>query len=305
MIKGEREMKTLRGIGWIVGLCAMVLLPSASMAQAFQEAPPVQPPPAEAGTAPAAAQPTGPATGTAPAAAASTDASPTYPLGPQDVIEYNVLGTTDRVRARIDPDGTIQTNLGGRIAAAGRTPRQLALEIAAALKAGGFYADPVVNVDVVGYGSRYVTVLGSFQQPGLIPLNRDFHLSEILARVGGVRADGADYIIVRSDGVPEKRYLVSKLSSGDPASDPLMKPGDKIYAPQAEMFYITGEVKAPGTYPLKSDMTIAQAIARGGGLTDSGSDKTIKVRRGDKIVKLKAEAKVEPGDILTISERLF
>ena len=301
-------MKILRDIGWIVGLCAMVLLPSASMAQEAQAAPPA--PAAATGAppeTPAQSPPQTPATGAAAptAPASSADASPSYPLGPQDVIEYNVLGTTDRVRARVDADGTIQTNLGGRMPAAGRTPRQLGLEIAAALKAGGFYADPVVNVDVVGYGSRYVTVLGSFQQPGLVPLSRDYHLSEILARVGGVRGDGADYVIVRSDGVPEKRYLVSKISSGDPASDPLMKPGDKLYAPQAEMFYITGEVKAPGTYPLKSDMTIAQAIARGGGLTDSGSDKTIKVRRGDKIVKLKAEAKVEPGDILTISERLF
>ena len=98
---------------------------------------------------------------------------------------------------------------------------------------------------------------------------------------------------------------MSKLLSGDPSSDPLVKPGDKIFAPQAEMFYISGEVKAPGTYPMKSDMTIAQAIARGGGLTDSGSDKKVKVRRGDKVVKLNAEAKVEPGDILTVGERLF
>jgi polysaccharide export outer membrane protein len=291
MTEGSRDMKISSAIIALAAVCAAILLPSVSAAQTPDPVPATAAP-----SPPVAAAPEG-----TPAIAESSQ----YPLGPQDVIEYNVLGTNDKVRSRIDADGTIQTNLGGRITAAGKTPRELGVEIAKILKAGGFYAEPVVNVDVVGYASRYVTVLGSFGQPGLIPLSRDFHLSEILARVGGVRPDAADYIIVRSDSGPEKRYLVSKLSSGDPASDPVVKPGDKIFSPQAEIFYISGEVKAPGTYPLRSDMTIAQAIARGGGLTDSGSDNKIKVRRGDKIIKLSGNAKVEPGDVLTIGERLF
>jgi polysaccharide export outer membrane protein len=294
MTRSGRDMKSLSDIGRAAAICVAVLLPSTAVAQ---------PAPPSAAPAPAAAPPT--AAAALPEGPTAVAESSQYPLGAQDVIEYNVLGTNDKVRSRIDADGTIQTNLGGRIAAAGKTPRALGAEIAKTLKAGGFYADPVVNVEVVGYASRYATVLGSFGQPGLIPLSRDFHLSEILARVGGVRPDAADYIVVRSDTGPEKRYLISKLSSGDPASDPLVKPGDKIFSPQAEIFYISGEVKSPGTYPLRSDMTIAQAIARGGGLTDSGSDKKIKVRRGDKELKLNGDAKVEPGDVLTIGERLF
>jgi polysaccharide export outer membrane protein len=292
MTEGGRDMTNLSDIGRAAAICVAILLPSMAVAQ-----------PAPPSAAPAAASP--PPTAAPPEGPTAVAESSQYPLGAQDIIEYNVLGTSDKVRSRIDADGTIQTNLGGRITAAGKTPRELGVEIAKTLKAGGFYADPVVNVEVVGYASRYVTVLGSFGQPGLIPLSRDFHLSEILARVGGVRADAADYIVVRSDTGPEKRYLISKLSSGDPASDPLVRPGDKIFSPQAEIFYISGEVKTPGTYPLRSDMTIAQAIARGGGLTDSGSDKKIKVRRGDKDLKLNGDAKVEPGDVLTIGERLF
>ena len=52
-------------------------------------------------------------------------------------------------------------------------------------------------------------------------------------------------------------------------------------------------------------MTIAQAIARASGLTDSGSDKKIKVQRAGKTIKLNGDAKVEPGDILNVGERLF
>lgn len=277
--------------------CLALLAPTAVFAQPAAGA---QAAGAQAPAEPPLAAPPGPSSGPQ-----VGEESSRYILGPQDVVEYSVLGTNDKVRARIDTDGTIQTRFGGRISAAGKTPRDLGAEIAKTLKDGGYYADPVVDVEVVGYASRFVTVLGAFSQPGLIPLSRDFHLSEILARVGGTRADAADYIIVRSENGPETRYLVSKLSSGDPSADPLLKPGDKIFAPQAEIFYISGEVKAPGTYPLRSDMTIAQAIARGGGLTDSGSDKKVQVRRGGKVIKLAADAKVEPGDVLTIGERLF
>ena len=73
----------------------------------------------------------------------------------------------------------------------------------------------------------------------------------------------------------------------------------------ADQFYIAGQVKAPGSYSLKTGMTIAQAIARGGGLTDSGTDKKVKVRRAGKNVTLTGDALVEAGDVLTIGERLF
>lgn len=259
---------------------------------AAQTPPVIGAPPADA--KPAAASP-----------AAASPAAAEYLLGPEDVVEIEVVGTNDKARARIYTDGTIQTSLGGRVEAGGKTPSQLGQEIARVLKAGGFYANPVVNVEVASYASRYVTVLGAVGQPGLVPVNRTYHLSEILARVGGVRGDAADYLIVRTEAGQEKRYSVEKLAAGDPSQDPTVAAGDKIFSPVADVFYISGQVRSPGTYPLKSGTTIAQAIAKSGGLTESGTDKSVKVRRGDKVVKLKANDPVEAGDVLTIGERLF
>lgn len=252
----------------------------------------------------AEAQPAPSAAPTVEAAAGSQSQNAEYVLGPEDVVEIEVVGSPDRSRARIYTDGSIQVNLAGRIQAAGKTPRQLGQDVAAALKAGGYYADPVVNVEVVGYASRYVTVLGSVGSPGLIPINRPYRLSEILARVGGVRDTAADYVIIRSEGGGERRFDVDKISSGA-SEDPFVSPGDKIFSPQAEIFYISGQVNSPGSYPLKNGMTIAQAIAKGGGLTESGTDKKVKVRRGGKLVRLNGDAPVEPGDVLTVGERLF
>lgn len=253
------------------------------------------PPPADASSRPATA-----------ASGASTDpGSAEYILGPEDVLEIEIVGQPDKMRARVYTDGTVQLNLVGKVVAQGKTPRQLGDEIAGLLKSGGFYANPVVNVEVSGYASRFVTVLGQVASPGLIPINRPYRLSEILARVGGTQAAAADYLIVKSEVGEERRYQISDLATGDASKDPYVAAGDKIFAPQAELFYISGQVMSPGAFPAKAETTIAQAIARAGGLTASGSDKKVQVTRAGKKIKLRGDALVQPGDVLVVGERLF
>ncbi len=254
----------------------------------------------------AATPPVVPAT-TAPASAAADKAAgkAEYIIGPEDVIDIEVVGQPDKAHARVYSDGTIQMNLIGKIQAGGKTTRALGDEIAAALKTGGYYSNPVVNIEVSSFSSRYVTVLGSVGQPGLVPINRPYRLSEIMARVGGVKEAAADYLVVRPDAGPEKRYRIESLSTGDASQDPYVTPGDKIFVPAAEVFYISGQINQPGTYALRSDMTLRQAIARGGGLSEAGTDHGVLVTRAGKKIKLDVSAKVEPNDVIVVRERLF
>ncbi|WP_354298109.1 SLBB domain-containing protein [Phenylobacterium koreense] len=269
-------------------LIMMALAPSVAAAQLATPAPPVVP-----------------LAGTAPQVQNSPDTEGEYVLGPEDVLEIEIVGQAEKARARVYTDGTVQLNLVGKIEVAGKTPRELGTIIASELKKGGFYANPVVNVEVANYASRYVTVLGAVASPGLVPINRRYRLSEILARVGGVQESGADYVIVRPENGPEQRYLIEKLATGDSNDDPYVTPGDKIFSPAAEVFYISGQVNSPGTYAVKQGLTIAQAIARGGGLTQSGSDRKVSVTREGKKIKLDSSAAVEPGDVVVVGERLF
>lgn len=278
---------SLRVLSVIVGIGATLSMPVVAAAQPASS---VSPPVVPVGQAPAASSP---------------DTAMEYILGPEDVIDVEVVGQPDKLRARVYTDGTIQLNLVGKLTASGKTPRQLGDEIAQALKAGGFYANPTINIEVVSYASRYVTVLGAVSSPSLVPINRTYRLSEILARVGGVQASAADYLIVRPATGEERRYLISELATGDATKDPIVTPGDKIYAPVAEVFYISGQVNAPGPFPMTTNMTVRQAIARAGGLTAAGSEKKVEVNRGGKKVKLQGDAKVEPGDVLVVGERLF
>ncbi|MCP2937691.1 hypothetical protein NK983_33840, partial [Salmonella enterica subsp. enterica serovar Typhimurium] len=68
----------------------------------------------------------------------------------------------------------------------GETALSLAPKIAEKLRAGGYYAKPVVNVEVSGFASRYVVLLGAVAQAGLQPVDREYRLSEIIARAGGL-----------------------------------------------------------------------------------------------------------------------
>lgn len=257
----------------------------------------------------ALAQPVAPPA--APPAVASPDAqpapSPDYVLGPDDVVDVEVLGRADfKTRARIGADGTIQLPLIGRIPAGDRTARALSDQVRAALQAGGYFAAPIVNVEIVSYSSRYVTVLGAVTSPGLVTVNRTYRLSEILARVGGVNANGADYIVLRpADGSAEKRLLIKDLATGDISQDPIVGPGDKIFAPQAELFYISGQVNSPGSYGVVTGLTYRLAIAKAGGLGPAGSDRRVQVTRAGAKLKVNLDDKVEPGDVIVIGERLF
>ena len=252
-----------------------------------------------------AAQPA--ATSDPSASGGDTSTDKTYILGPADVIEVSVLGRNEyTTRSRISEDGTIQLQYLGVVNVAGKTAAKVSDEVAAALEKGGYFANPVVRVDVVSYASRYVTVLGNVGSPGLVPVDRAYHLSEIVARVGGIRESGADYVILRPQRGEERRITIATLATGAASDDPLVSPGDKIYSPPAEVVYVTGQVKAPGGFPIIQDMTVRMALSRAGGLTDSGSDKKVTItRKGKKIGRVDLDSKIQPGDVVLVGERLF
>lgn len=252
----------------------------------------------------AQAQP--PAAPQAPSGPPVSDGSSGYVLGRDDVVEVGLLGGgAFGGRVRVQADGTIQLPFIGKIAAADRTSAELSETIRKALQTGGFFADPVVTVEVVGYASRYVVVLGAVGTPGLVPINRPYRVSEILARVGGVREGAADYLQVTSADGREQKLSIRELASSGGDKDPFVKAGDKIFSPAAETFYIYGQVNSPGNFAITSNMTVRMALAKAGGLTESGSDKKVDATRGGKKVKLKLDDSILPGDVLVVGERLF
>ncbi|GGD76745.1 polysaccharide biosynthesis/export family protein [Lacimicrobium alkaliphilum] len=91
---------------------------------------------------------------------------------------------------------------------------------------------------------------------------------------------------------------------GDYLIDPNVYVGISAYRP----FYIHGEVKKPGAYPYQPGMTVNQAIALAGGLTERASREKISLsREGSKTVVETGSlnSRVKAGDTVTIQQRFF
>lgn len=258
-------------------------------------------------SASASAQGAPPAPPAAAPAKAAVSLTEGYVLGPGDVVEVAVLGRDEfKPRVQVQVDGTIQLPFINSVQASNLTVLQLRERVRQLLKDGGYYADPVVAVNVANFASRYVIVLGEVGTPGLVPVDRAYRISEIVARVGGTRDSASDTISLRRASGEEIKLNMRAIATGGNEEDPIVNPGDKIYVAAAETFYIYGQVSAPGTYRVDRDMTLRKALARGGGLTSLGSEKRIKLfRGGDAIPKFKLTDAIKGGDVIVVGERFF
>jgi polysaccharide biosynthesis/export protein len=287
MLKTSGYLAVLMGL-----LAALTLGMSSAIAQPA--------PPAPVAAAPVAAP------APAPAAAPQVTSNDGYVLGAGDVIEIAVLGRDEfKPRVQVQTDGTVQLPYLHSVKASDSTVIQLREKITKLLRDGGYYTDPVVNVAVVSYASRYVTVLGEFGNPGLVPVDRAYRVSEILARVGGAKPSAADDITLRRADGQEFRLPVVDVARGGPAEDPFVQPGDKLYLAPAQIFYVYGQVGAPGAYKVEREMTIRQALARSGGVTDRGSVGKISVFRGGQKIKAVMDTKLLANDTIFVGERFF
>jgi polysaccharide export outer membrane protein len=255
----------------------------------------------------AMAQTDAPAASTAPASAAPTSpVSAGYVLGAGDTVEVGVLDASEyKASVKIEQDGTVVLPLVGRVTAAGQSITQFRDSLRTRLISGGFFVKPEVSVTLVSATSRYATVLGEVGSPGLVPLDRDYHLSEIVARVGGLKGAGIDIITVTTADGTANTYSMRAAATGGGNADPLIKPGDKVFVAPPQVFYISGEVTTAGVYPVEAGMTVRQALARAGGLTATGSKRKVTLVRGNKEYKIDLDEKIQSNDTISVGQRFF
>ena len=229
-----------------------------------------------------------------------------YVIGVGDVVEIAVLGREEfRPRVQVQVDGTVQLPYLHSVMASNLTVIQLRDRVAKLLRDGGYYVDPVVSVTVASFASRYVTALGEFASPGLVPVDRAYRVSEILARVGGARPSAGDELVLRRTSGEEIVLQIDKLSRGGSEEDPLVQPGDKLFIAVAPNYYIYGQVNAPGAYRIERGMTLRMALARGGGLTERGSTGRLSVIRDGKQIRMTLDSVLKGGDTVVVGERFF
>lgn len=237
-----------------------------------------------------------------------------YILGPGDTIVISVYDNPDlETSARISEDGKITFPLLNEVIAANLSPRNLEEMVETSLVEGGFLKAPQVSVIVTDFRSQEVAILGEVNAPGKHFMQRSSTIIDLLAEAGGVKNDAADiiHVLSKDNGETVKRSVdLDAFYSGDTSQDIAIKAGDTVVVPRMKVFYVYGEVRSPGSYRLERDMTVMQALSVGGGITDRGTQRGIKIKRRDEQNKLvevsvKLTDLIKPDDVLFIKEALF
>jgi polysaccharide export outer membrane protein len=234
-----------------------------------------------------------------------------YVIGVNDTLAITVVGEAEFTgKYRVDADGSITLPYINRVAAAGISVSELQTKITALLKEG-YLQSPQVLIDIDTYKSRTVYVTGNVRSPGRVPMNGPtITLIEALALAGSATPDASNLITIKHQRTGEVVTVNKKdMELGNRGFDIALEDGDVVNVPAAQRFYMTGFIRNPGYYVLDPGMTVDQAIALAGGLTDRGSDRRLSVTRlvDGKLADVKVEKDdiVQPNDVIKVPSRFF
>jgi polysaccharide export outer membrane protein len=239
-----------------------------------------------------------------------------YVLGAGDVIRVTVFQNPDlTLETRLSETGQISYPLLGAVNLGGMSVAQAEKRIADGLRSGNFVRQPQVSVLVVQVRGNQVSVLGNVNRPGRYPLElADTRLTDILAAAGGIAQGGADIVTVvgSRNGKPFRSEidLPGAFQAAQRTNDVVLANGDVIYVDRAPTVFIYGEVQRPGVVRLERGMTVMQVLATGGGLTQRGTVKGMRVhRRGPdgkvQVIQPTMDDPVRDGDVVYVRESLF
>ncbi len=269
-----------------------------------------------------------PASPSAPATAQL--AADDYVVGPQDVLNLIVFNddSLSRPALVVDSDGTIDCPYVGRQKVSGLTTRQIEEMLRRVLGLrrdpqgrviGGYLTNPNLSVSVKDFRSQRVNVMGAVRNPGYVELQGDPTLTRALTQAGYPTPESGSYVQITHDdsalggvsnpaAATQERIPRQDIENGR-ASRIRLRPGDAIFVPPADKFFISGEVRTVGQLVLSTETTVQQAIIMAGGLTDRANRNRVRIRRtvNGKVVDIKAKDStiVQPGDTITVGRRIF
>ena len=250
-------------------------------------------------------------------AANALDAAAEYRLGAGDVIRISVYQSQDlSIETRLSENGVISYPLLGAVRLGGLTIGDAEKRITDGLIKGDFIKNPQVTLVLVQVRGSQVSVLGQVGRPGRYPLElAGTRLSDVLAQAGGVVPTvGGDTITVvgAREGKPFRKQvdLPQVFNTTDRREDIVLAGGDAVYVERAPLVYIYGEVQRPGQLRLERGMTLLQGLAAGGGLTQRGTDKGIRIHRRNaegkqEVLQPGMDETLRDGDVIYVRESLF
>jgi polysaccharide export outer membrane protein len=262
---------------------------------------------------------------------ASTEA---YRVGAGDVLEVDVYDDPDLSGlVTIQYAGEISFPLLGDVPVEGMTVKQVQEKLTQLL-AKDYLVDPQVTVRVKEHRSQWVTVVGEVARPGKYYLQGTKTLLDLLTEAGGFTTEASGEVVVsrldqalirggEDNGAEDSiRVVLSPQQSAAQQKEALslaLSNGDIVTATSTQFFFISGEVKNPGSFPITPGLTVLKAVSLAGGLSKfggkgkieilrklpSGETQRIKVDLGDIEGGKKPDVPLEAQDIIKVGKRVF
>lgn len=243
-----------------------------------------------------------------------------YVIGPGDVVEVSLweappamlFGTpagdfrlsaatthvTTFPEQMVSSDGTINIPFVGHLQVGGHSPQWIEEETARQLR--GKTNQPQVMVRVIKNATSAVTVVGEVTSSGRIPLTaRGEKLLDALATSGGVRQPVNKMTLQLTRGTTVQSLPLQMIIQ-DPRQNILLQPGDVITALfQPSSFTVLGATGKNEELNFETQgISLAQALARAGGLNDTRAD-----ARGVFIFRFEDESALDwPASVTTTPE---
>jgi len=246
-----------------------------------------------------------------------------YIIHPNDVLEISVYNEPDLAKTvRVSEAGTVNYPLLGIIKAGGLSIRDLEKNIMELLEQD-YLVNPQVHVFLKEYGSK-VSVLGQVKKPGSFELKGSLTLMEAIALAGDFTETGNPVTVkvIRKVGNREKIYEIDTTritEQGDKSEDLELLPGDVVSVEEYGRISVLGQVNKPGSFVLRKDLTVLEAIALAGGFTkiaDMDATRVVREENGKKrVLPVKISAIMKgsksydvillPGDTIVVPESFF
>ncbi len=161
-------------------------------------------------------------------------------LGPNDFVSFRVVEDRDNEsqHLRVNANGQLEVPYIGLVQAAGKTSKELAYNVKAALEKEYYYhATVIMAVDQVSEKSRgkvYVYGAVKGQGPQEIPPDEAYTVSKAIIRAGGFGdfADKRKIKLTRKNGEAITVDLKRVIEQGRTDEDVPVQPDDQIYVPQ-------------------------------------------------------------------------
>lgn len=247
-----------------------------------------------------------------PRAAATTE----YRLALGDSIRVTVFQSPDlSLEARITEAGVISYPLLGSVSLAGLTVAEAEQRIANGLRTGNFVRQPQVSITLMQARGNQVSVLGHVGRAGRYPLETgEVRLTDMLATAGGIATGGSDVVVVvgtrNAQPFRAEIDLPTVFASNRRNADVVLQNGDVIWVERAPTIYMYGEVQRPGAVRLERSMTVMQALASAGGLTQRGTARGLRVSRKDangvvREIEPAMTDTLRPDDVVFVRESVF